>query len=66
MRVGWFFDDVESVEGRSVSTAEAAEELSDTELLGGKEAVELIGAYWRIRSAEKRQALLQLIRRVSG
>lgn len=75
VRVGWFFEDVEP------SAADGAEEmaqatdladdiddtpLSDNDLLGSREALELIGAYWRIRSADKRQALLQLIRQIAG
>lgn len=66
VRVGWFFDDADSATGRVDSASDATEELSDTELLGGKEALELVGAYWRIRSPEKREALLMLIRKVSG
>ncbi len=63
VRVGWFFDDADTP-----ATEAAIKEppLGDTELLETREALELIGAYWRIRSADKRQALLQLIREISG
>ena len=67
VRVGWFFDEMDTPTA-DLTAADDGDEapLSESELLETREALELIGAYWRIRTADKRQALLQLMSRVSG
>lgn len=67
VRVGWFFEDLEDQVlpiPEPVTVDDDA--LEEAQLLETREALELIGAYWRITSPAKREALLQLIYRVSA
>lgn len=65
VRVGWFFEDLDEP-GKVDLPLAADAPPSDSDMMETREALELIGAYWRICAPGQREALLQLIRSVSG
>lgn len=66
VRVGWFFEDLEDQTLPPLAPMVEDDAANDEALLlETREALELIGAYWRIGSPKKREALLQLIHQVS-
>lgn len=66
VRVGWFFEDMGDPAGVPQVAGLAEDPPGEIDMMATREALELIGTYYRIATPSKRQALLALVREVSG
>jgi len=62
--VSFFFDDTDPV--RAPAIPDPVPEVVDGDLLRDPQAVELVGAYYRIASPETRRTLVGLLKELSG